>query len=508
MIFKKVALFVLMLLFAANLGVSVEKVFTVTVKRVMGEYESRDDIRAFSALEAKRQALEQAGTYLQAETVMRDYKLESEEVTALAAGVLSTEQSSEEWGMEGGHFVIWLTYEITIDPDDVDNRIKDLLKNREKVEDYKRLQADYARIIAENKELKRQLEKASADQVDDIKAKRKQLRVELSAVYWFFKGLEADDFDDKIEYYSNAIEIDPNYADAYNNRGLAYHDKYFYDRAIIHCDKAIADYSKAIEIDPNLAEAYSNRGVSYANKDDYDHAIADYSKAIEIDPNDAEVYNKRGVSYSEKGDYDRAIADYNKAIEINPNLVYTYLNLRGAYNRRGDYDRAIADYSKMIEIDPNDADAYNNRGFAYYNKGYYNKGYYDQAIADLSRAIEIGTDNALAYYIRGIAYDDKGEYDKAIADFSKAIEIDPNDAEAYYKRGLAYFLKGGSSFNYDRAIADFSKAIEIDPNYAEAYFDRGWVYKWNGDKAKARRDFLKARKLGDSRAQGQLDELR
>ncbi|NQS96938.1 MAG: hypothetical protein HQ591_00635 [candidate division Zixibacteria bacterium] len=254
MIFKKVALFVLMLLFSVNLGVSAEKVFTVTVKRVMGEYESRDDIRAFSAIEAKRQALEQAGTYLQAETVMRDYKLQSEEVTALAAGVLSTEQSSEKWDMEGGHFVIWLTYEITIDPADVDIRIKDLLKNREKVEDYKRLQADYTRIIAENEKLRRQLETADAGQVDEIKLKREQLREELSATIgwkeylWFKKGFEAYDWNDKIEYYSKAISRNPNFADAYLGRGLAY--KYMGDKA-----SARRDFLKAKELgDPDAQE--------------------------------------------------------------------------------------------------------------------------------------------------------------------------------------------------------------------------------------------------------------
>jgi tetratricopeptide (TPR) repeat protein len=58
-------------------------------------------------------------------------------------------------------------------------------------------------------------------------------------------------------------------------------------------DEAIADYDKAIALDPSFALAYSNRGLAYAKKGDVDRAIADYDKAIadfrkalEIDPSD------------------------------------------------------------------------------------------------------------------------------------------------------------------------------------------------------------------------------
>ena len=73
------------------------KVFSVTVKRVMGEHESRDELREFATLEAKRQALEQAGAYLETQTVVQNSRLVKEDVTALAAAVLSTKQAQEEW---------------------------------------------------------------------------------------------------------------------------------------------------------------------------------------------------------------------------------------------------------------------------------------------------------------------------------------------------------------------------------------------------------------------------
>ncbi len=51
-------------------------------------------------------------------------------------------------------------------------------------------------------------------------------------------------------------------------------------------DDAIADYTKAIALDPNFADAYSNRGVVYYEKGNKEQTIADFRKALEIDPSD------------------------------------------------------------------------------------------------------------------------------------------------------------------------------------------------------------------------------
>ena len=86
-------------------------------------------------------------------------------------------------------------------------------------------------------------------------------------------------------------------------------------------DFALADYNKTIEINPYFANAYNNRGLLYHAKNEPDRAIADYSKAIEINPKYANAYFSRGLSYRAKGDNDRSKTDINKAIELDPRLV-------------------------------------------------------------------------------------------------------------------------------------------------------------------------------------------
>jgi tetratricopeptide (TPR) repeat protein len=65
--------------------------------------------------------------------------------------------------------------------------------------------------------------------------------------------------------------------------------------------EAIVAYTKAIEMKPNYAEAFYNRGLVYKNLGDYVQAIRDYNKAIELNPKFVEAYHERGTSYHALG---------------------------------------------------------------------------------------------------------------------------------------------------------------------------------------------------------------
>ena len=127
---------------------------------------------------------------------------------------------------------------------------------------------------------------------------------------------------------------------------------------------AIADYTKAIELVPNDALAYYNRGLSKDILGDISGAMADYNKAIELDPNDADFYSNRGGIKLDLEDYYGAISDYSKVIELNPNDADAYYNRGISKFDLGDYYGAINDYSKAIELDTDNADAYYNRGLS------------------------------------------------------------------------------------------------------------------------------------------------
>jgi tetratricopeptide (TPR) repeat protein len=203
-----------------------------------------------------------------------------------------------------------------------------------------------------------------------------------------------------LTYFDSAIESIPenligstNLAEAYLFRAT------FITEALKDYDRAIADYNKAIELNPNYAEAYSDRGVTYYYKNDSDQALADYNKAIELKPDFAIPYNNRGFFYYNKGEFERAIADFDKSIQLDPNVALTYVNRGGTYCTIGKYDLGAADAETAIRLKPDYAEAYVNRGTAFYQAGNF-----PLAFIDFTLAIKLKPDLAEAYNQRGLVY--------------------------------------------------------------------------------------------------------
>ncbi len=130
------------------------------------------------------------------------------------------------------------------------------------------------------------------------------------AVEYYNRGVmyaKNGDYDHAIADYTEAIRLDPKYADAYGNRGNAYRDKHDLERAI-------AEYDAALQIRPGAID-YFNRGNAYYVKQDYERAIADYTQAILLDPTFARAYNNRGLAKRAKGDSAGGDADILMAKE-------------------------------------------------------------------------------------------------------------------------------------------------------------------------------------------------
>ena len=113
---------------------------------------------------------------------------------------------------------------------------------------------------------------------------------------------------------------------------------------------AIDDSTKAIEINPQYADAYRLRGSSKFTLGDNQGAIADFNKAIEINPQDAITYRIRGLAKRWSRDYQGAIADYTKAIELDPQDAYAYEVRGSARESVYDHDGACRDWRKAVDL--------------------------------------------------------------------------------------------------------------------------------------------------------------
>ena len=246
----------------------------------------------------------------------------------------------------------------------------------------------------------------------------------------------------KIEFYSKAIELNPNYALAFHNRANVYND-------MKERNKALDDYNKAIELNPEYANSYNNRGTAYERLGEPDKAIADYNKAIEINPNLANAYNNRGIILDKLNINDKAILDYNKAIELNPSNAKAYINRGNFLFKTGEKEKALIDYNDAIDLNPYYADAYSNRGFVHEDLEHF-----EEADKDYSKAVEIDPKDSHTFYCRGNVYMKLNDIEKAKADFLKALELDPENL-SYCNSLLKLYLINSE---YDKALSLIKKS--------------------------------------------------
>ncbi|MDB9538986.1 tetratricopeptide repeat protein [Anabaenopsis arnoldii] len=141
---------------------------------------------------------------------------------------------------------------------------------------------------------------------------------------WSNRGLAVTYFNRGVDYarqqrwdlalfnYTQAIKLNPKYAEAYNNRGVVYVNQQKWNLAL-------ADYTQAIKLNPNFADAYYGRGVVYYNQQKWDLALADFNQAIRLNFIDAEAHNNRGLVYRKLGDINRAREDFQRAARLYSN---------------------------------------------------------------------------------------------------------------------------------------------------------------------------------------------
>jgi tetratricopeptide (TPR) repeat protein len=217
-------------------------------------------------------------------------------------------------------------------------------------------------------------------------------------------------------------------------------------------DEAIVEFEQAIELDPDNADAHRNLGTAYGEQGQWEKAVVPYEKAIELDPDFGEAYGDLVGAYFSLGKVPEAIAAGEKAIELAPEYSTGYNNLGIVYGAQGKLDEAIALFKKAIQANPADADAHYNLGFAYENLNQL-----DEAIAEYQAAIQADPDYADAHENLGSVLARQNQIEKAIAEWEETIKIDPERATAYKSLGTAYAMQGQS----DKAVAAFETYLQL-----------------------------------------------
>ncbi|MGE5363750.1 MAG: tetratricopeptide repeat protein [Bacteroidota bacterium] len=184
--------------------------------------------------------------------------------------------------------------------------------------------------------------------------------------------------------------------------------------------------NKALELDPDFAAAYNNLGYLYIDKGDFKKAETAFKKYISLQPGFPNAHDSYAEMLMKAGRYDESIAEYNKALSLDPKFIIAYTGLGNNYLFKGDFVKARENYQKMCDADPN---GYMNLT-GLYNQAvsFVREGDFDNALKVLDKRVSaaqtIGSvsDVVLSHTIAAQILAAKGNADEAMKHYDMAYE--------------------------------------------------------------------------------------
>ena len=249
-------------------------------------------------------------------------------------------------------------------------------------------------------------------------------------------NMAANDFDNASQLDRKNAEIAANWGDVLINN-------------VQDPVRAMRYLDTAIELDPNNAKAYRNRGLAHTRLREFDDAIKDLNKSIEIDADDYETYTTLAAVHMAQEDHAPAIDAISRAIETyKPEKSSDPKTFINGYLQRATLELALAKLEETSDAQ--------------------RKELYEAAIADADAVLKEFPDrypeSGLALHRRGIALRLQGKIGEAIKSLTDAIQVAPSGeegsyiSEAYLKRGICWHYQQQGSL----ARGDFEQSASIN----------------------------------------------
>ncbi len=344
-----------------------------------------------------------------------------------------------------------------------------------KVTDLQSVQEEMARTISEKLRVK--LTGAQEQQLTKQATENPAAyQLYLNGLFYTSKG-DAGNLRKALDYYNQAVTLDPNFALAWLGVARAY--QYFAGNSLLEPKEALAKAKaateKALQLDEKLAEAHASMGRIKQAEWDWTGAEREFKRAIELNPNLADAHFRYSAFLSPMGRHPEALTEIKRAYEIDP--LRDRLRLVDAdflaLARR--YDEAIGILENAVKLEPDNGPARFGLGFAYAWKGMY-----EEAVSEFEKVVSIqgSTTTNQCYLAYALAMSGKKSEARSILDKLKTTKeyVSPTELASLYV-GLGD--KEGAFGSLERAYAahdlqlQFLKvapdmdSLRSDPRFAE-----------------------------------------
>ena len=266
--------------------------------------------------------------------------------------------------------------------------------------------------------------------------------------------------------------------------------------------KAMDSYTEAMLVDPSYAPAVYNLGVALHELGQNAAAEQRYLQASALDPAHADALCNLGVTRKLKGDLPGSIAAYEQCLAVNPNHILGQSNIAIALNdlanlmkQNGDVFGAIRVYEKALTFDGNSADILYNLGVANAESGEL-----DRAVVTYETCLKLRPGCAEAWNNLGVLLRERGNTTRAVECYRTACALKPKFAQAFNNLGVLSTVQGHAQ----EALVALQSAIASDPSYAVAHNNLGVLLRDTGDVYEALHHYKEcARLCPDDRNSGQ-----
>lgn len=186
-------------------------------------------------------------------------------------------------------------------------------------------------------------------------------------------------------------------------------------------DEAINEYRRALQLDNENPWIYNSLGLALAAKRKFDDALAAFEDALKLNPDLTDVHNNIGVVYAEMGKRDKAFESFGRVVRdpTYPTPEKALFNLGELYVQEKNYELALMHYRRAVEKEPNFAIGFRGMGIAHLGLG-------DKKLAkeQFEKAIEIEPDETGSLYELARLNDEEGNEEKALELYRRVIEVD------------------------------------------------------------------------------------
>ena len=346
--------------------------------------------------------------------------------------------------------------DLTISVELIDARTKKLIwaeRYDRKMADLLATQREIATTITQKLEMK-----LSGDEARGITKKytdsNEAYQLYLKARYHFGKRTK-DDMLRAVEYFQQAIKLDPKFALAYARIAETYGSMpaYPYLSPKEAFPQAKAAAQRALEIDPTLPEAHTFLAYCLVIYDwNWAEGERSFKRAIELDPNNSAAHFRYGQVYLVPiGRFDEGIAEIKRGLDLEPLDINMGGTLASVYTYAGQKEAALEQGRKTHDLEPG-----HPVGRWSLVQSYIENGMYAEAIALDEQWLQTDPKNQFALRDAGVAYAKAGRRDKAEEMIGKFHEI----AKTQYVPTCRFAAIYGALGDKDKAFAELNKAFE------------------------------------------------